>query len=135
VGSELLVLDTDVASLWWRGRLPRSLQQELLRRVIALTFVTHAEWWQWTYVRRWGQRRIDELRGFAGNFELIACDDDVVKAWGRLSGSAMAAGTTVPANDCWIAACCVVHGYPLLSGNLKQFGLLESYGLRLLHPD
>ena len=34
------------------------------------------------------------------------------KTWGRLSGLALQAGITVPANDCWVAACCVSHDYP-----------------------
>jgi predicted nucleic acid-binding protein len=97
-----VVLDTDIASLLWRGKLAPPVHGKLRGRIPA------------------------------HSFQLLHCDYEVVKAWGRLSGSAIAAGTTVPANDCWIAACCVVHDYPLLSGNAKQFAFLEPFGLRLL---
>jgi toxin FitB len=126
------VLDTDIASLLWRSKLEPTAHEKLRDRIPTLTFVTHAEWWQWSHVRRWGRPRVDELLRYAHSFQLLHCDYEVVKAGGRLSGSAMAAGTTVPANDCWIAACCVVHDYPLLSGNAKQFAFLEPFGLRLL---
>jgi toxin FitB len=126
-----VVLDTDVASLLWRGQLEPADRQKLLGRTPTLAFATVAEFWQGAYKRNWGQQEIARLKGYYEKFELIPCDFDVVKTWGKLSGLAMAAGTPVPANDCWIAACCVSHDYPLLTHD-KHFRVLEQYGLRLL---
>jgi predicted nucleic acid-binding protein len=39
--------------------------------------------------------------------------DGIAEAYAELSGGAGRGGHTVPANDCWIAACCVTHGIPL----------------------
>jgi predicted nucleic acid-binding protein len=50
----------------------------------------------------------------------------------ELELQAGARGQVVPADDCWIAACCVVHALPLLSRNRKHFEPLEAYGLELL---
>jgi predicted nucleic acid-binding protein len=43
-----------------------------------------------------------------------------------------AARITVPANDAWVAACCVTFGYPLLTLDRKHFEPLAVFGLRLL---
>ena len=41
------------------------------------------------------------------------------------------AGAQVPNNDCWIAACCVVHNLPLLTHD-QDFKPLAAQGLTLL---
>lgn len=126
-----VVLDTDVASKLWRSKLDRSSQQKLIGMTPVLTYITLAEWWQWAHRRGWGPGKISEMRAYAGNFELLHCDNEVVKTWGRLSGLAMKAGAQVPNNDCWIAACCVVHSLPLLTHD-QDFKPLEAQGLVLL---
>jgi predicted nucleic acid-binding protein len=52
--------------------------------------------------------------------------------YARLRGQAAVSGHTVPANDCWIAACCVSHDLPLLTRDRKHFEPLEPLGLQLL---
>ena len=104
-----VILDTDVASLIWRGQLEPEDHQKLVGRTAALTFVTVAEFWRGAYKDNWGQQQITRLTEYYGKYELIPCDFAVVKEWGRLSGFARAAGTPVPANDCWVATCCVTH--------------------------
>jgi predicted nucleic acid-binding protein len=126
-----VVLDTDVASKLWRNKLDQPTRDKLIGMAPVLTYVTIAEWWQWAHHRSWGLVKIHEMRTFAGAFELLTCDNEVVRAWGRLSGLAMKAGTAVPGNDCWIAACCVVHGLPLLTHD-QDFKPLEAHGLTLL---
>jgi predicted nucleic acid-binding protein len=128
------VLDTDVASLLWRGKLGPEQHQKLVGRTVALTFVTVAEFLRGAYKANWDrdQQQMARLTAFYEKFDLIRCDFDIVKTWGKLSGLALQAGITVPANDCWVAACCVSHDYPLLTRNDKHFKVLEQYGLRLL---
>ena len=43
----------------------------------------------------------------------------------------MKAGAQVPNNDCWIAACCVVHNHPLLTHH-QDFKPLAAQGYTLL---
>jgi toxin FitB len=126
-----VVLDTDVASKLWRNKLDEPSQQKLVGMTLVLTYITIAEWWQWAHHRGWSQAKIGDMRTYAGNFELLLCDNEVVKTWGRLYGLAMKAGTTVPGNDCWIAACCVVHDLPLLTHD-DDFKPLAAQGLMLL---
>jgi predicted nucleic acid-binding protein len=127
-----VVLDTCIASLLWRKKLQPEHRQKLIGRTAVLTFVTVAEFWRGAYKANWDQAQIAKLQAFYGQFELIPCDFDIVKTWGKLSGLALQAGITVPANDCWIAACCVSHSYPLLTHNDKHFKALEQHGLKLL---
>jgi predicted nucleic acid-binding protein len=49
-----------------------------------------------------------------------------------LRGEAAADGHMIGPNDCWIAACCVGHGLPLLTRNRKHFQPLEPLGLVLV---
>ncbi len=118
-------------TVWAIGLSQQLDQSQGLRSTPVLTYITIAEWWQWAHTRGWGQTKISEILTYAGNFELLHCDNEVVKAWGRLSGLAMKAGTTVPGNDCWIAACCVVHNLPLLTHD-DVFKPLAALGLTLL---
>jgi hypothetical protein len=58
-----VVLDTDVASQSFRGRLPSALAARLVGRQPLLTFVTIGELTQWAGLRDWGPRRLAELDG------------------------------------------------------------------------
>jgi toxin FitB len=129
-----VVLDTDVASFLWRGKLEPEHHRKLVGRTAMLTFVTIAEFLRGAHKANWDQdpQQMARLTAFYEKFELIRCDFDIVKTWGKLSGLASQTGITVPANDCWVAACCVSHDYPLVTRNDKHFKALEQYGLRLL---
>jgi len=52
-----VVLDTDVASLLLKQRLPAQLASRLNGQPIIITFVTLAELTQWAELRRWGTVR------------------------------------------------------------------------------
>lgn len=61
-----VVLDTDVASLSYKGRLPGSLAARLLGQEVCVTFVTIGELSRWAEKRRWGTRARTELVGWLG---------------------------------------------------------------------
>jgi toxin FitB len=80
--------------------------------------------------RGWRPAKISEMRTYASDFELLHCDNEVVKTWGGVR-TRHEAGAQVPNNDCWIAACCVVHNLPLLTHD-QDFKPLAAQGLTLL---
>jgi toxin FitB len=127
-----VVVDTDITSLLWRDRLPDAVRTMLIGRTPFIAFVTVAEFWRGAYRAGWSRARIDEGVAWYEQFQRLHCTGDVVKQWGRLSGMASRDGHTVPTNDGWIAACCVVAGYPLLTGNRRHFEPLQRHGLELV---
>jgi predicted nucleic acid-binding protein len=116
-----VVLDTDVASRIIKRQLDGPLAAKLTGLGWCVTFVTVGELWQWATMRSWGRRTREELEHWPGG--VVALDSDAVisQEWGRLSAEARRRGRPRPANDTWIAACCLVHGLPLATLNLKDF--------------
>jgi predicted nucleic acid-binding protein len=128
-----VALDTDVASRIWRKD-TAGFADRLVGHTPVLTFITVAEMWQGAHHAGWGRQKLVRLREFCSTFAWLHCHGDVIHTWGRLAGQAMRGGHTISHNDCWIAACCVSEGVPLLTGNTKDFQPLVdlNLGLRLL---
>ena len=131
-----VVLDTDVASLSYRGRLPASLAVQLVGQEICVTFVTVGELARWAEKRHWGTRARTELVDWLGHAVVLPYDQRVAWKWGRLSVQSERRGRTRPINDTWIAACCLIADLPLATLNLKDFeDFAEHDGLHLIRAD
>ncbi|MEO3750763.1 hypothetical protein [Streptomyces sp. B6B3] len=90
-----VVLDTDVASLIHKGKLPGSLAARLVGRRPLITFVTFGGLTQWTELRAWGGRRRQELADWLSGMPVLPADDAVASTWGKLA----AAATLVPTKE------------------------------------
>jgi predicted nucleic acid-binding protein len=131
-----VVLDTDVASLSYKGRVPTSLATRLIGQEVCVTFVTIGELSRWAAKRRWGTRARTELVEWLGRSVVLSYDERVAWEWGQLSVHAERRGLARPINDTWIAACCLVADLPLATLNLKDFhDFAEHDGLRLISPN
>ena len=119
--SPYVAIDTDVASLAFRDRLPPTLAARLAGRTLCVSFVTVAELTVWTEVRHWGSRNRANLHDWLGTFVRLPYDDDVATTWGHIQAAAILRGRTRPANDTWIAACCLQRGIPLATRNIKDY--------------
>ena len=129
----LIVLDTDAASLLQKGRLPVDLTPHLIGVTLAVSFVTVGELYKWAERRSWGARTRDKLETWLHTVVVIPADRDVTRAWGAIAARADERGRPRPANDSWIAACCIAKGLPLLTLNLRDFEDFEANdGLQLL---
>jgi predicted nucleic acid-binding protein len=127
------VLDIDVASRLHRNTLTGPLVTRLIGREPLITFVTFGELAKWAEIRNWGQRRREELTGWLARIAVLPGDEAVAAAWGRLSAAAIRRGRPRPVNDMWIAACCLTHGVPLATLNLKDYeDFKQHHGLRIL---
>jgi toxin FitB len=130
----LIVLDTDVASALLRRRAPDTLARQLADNVPAITFVTLGELTKWTLVRRWGPRSLKAMSAFLAELLVIPYDRRVATRWGEIQAYAQLRGRPRPANDSWIAACCLVRDVPLATFNIKDYAdFAEHEGLELLH--
>ncbi|MGH3503607.1 MAG: type II toxin-antitoxin system VapC family toxin [Nocardioidaceae bacterium] len=133
---EYAVLDTDVASLAFKDDLPPAwVAENLAGRVTAVTFVTVGELLKWSEWRSWGLRRRSELSDWLGRQVILDSDHEVSQTWAYLSAQAMQRGRPRPANDTWVAACCLAEDMPLATFNVKDFEDFAEYdGLVLLGP-
>lgn len=128
-----VVLDTDVASLIHKRKLPIPLRARLMGRRPLITFVTLGELTKWTMVRQWGSRSRQELADWLSPLAVLPGDDGVAVTWGRLSAAAHRRGCPRPQNDMWIAACCLTHDLPLATMNVKDYlDFADHHGLRLI---
>jgi predicted nucleic acid-binding protein len=128
-----VVLDTDVASKIIKNQLRAPLSPLLVGLSWCVTFVTVGELWQWAEVRGWGQPSRSRLEHWLENVVVIDSDDQVSRTWGQMSAFARKRGRPRPANDSWIAACCLSRNVPLATGNIKDYAdYAEPEGLRLI---
>jgi predicted nucleic acid-binding protein len=111
-----VVLDTDVASRAIKGQLGDPMAARLTGAAWCVTFVTVGELWQWATTRSWGPRTCEQLEQWLGRVVVLHSDDATSRAWGRISAAARRRGRPRPANDSWIAACCLAH--PVRPGHL-----------------
>lgn len=133
---DYVVLDTNIASLSFKGEVPAPLTARLLGRVPLVTFVTVGELAKWSEMRSWGVRRRGALERWVAHRAIIFPDENVARIWGRLSAAAERRGRPRPENDTWIAACCLAEGVPLATLNVKDFvDFAEFHGLVLFGPD
>lgn len=127
-----VVVDTDVTSLMWRAALPPEIERRFVGQRLVVTFITKGEALDGAY-RRWDVATREELRAFyEQTFGMLEWDEQIPDSYARLRAAAALRGYSVAHNDCWIAACCVSHGLPLVTRNRRHFEPLESLGLRLL---
>ena len=88
---------------------------------------------KWAEIRNWGQRRRGELTNRLSHIAVLPGDEAVAATWGRLSAAAVPRGRPRPVNDMWVAVCCLTHGIPLATLNLKDYEDFDQYhGLRIL---
>ena len=128
-----IVLDTDVASLSYKGRLPMPPAARLVGHEVCVTFVTIGELARWAEKRHWGTGARSELTRWLGNTIVLPYDERVAWKWGQLSVLSERRGRARPINDTWIAACCLIAGLPLATQNLKDFtDFAEHDGLRMI---
>ena len=120
--AEAVVADTDVVSHLMRGTLADALAARLRERTLLVTFITVGELFRGATHARWGQRRTAALADWVSRVPVMQGSEDVARRWGRLTGAALRSGRPLPANDAWVAACCLAKGLPLATLNLRHYG-------------
>lgn len=130
-----VVLDTDVASRSFNGRLPAALAARLAGKQPLITFVTVGELTQWTRLRHWGPRNRAMIEQWLADKPVIAGGKSIGAIWGELSAAATQRGRPRPVNDTWVAACCLAYDLPLATLNVKDFADFAEYdSLSLIRP-
>ena len=127
--TDAIVLDTDVVSRLLRGTLTEDLAARLIGLTVIVTFVTAGELFRGAAHARWGRRRLGALTSWLQEVPVLPADSAVARRWGEITGLALRAGRPLPANDAWIAACCLVHGLALATYNPRHFAEIEELQL------
>lgn len=131
-----VVLDTDVASLAFRRRLPPTMTGRLARKIWCLSFVTVAEMTQWARLRDWAPCNYGALTEWLSGLVFLDATWETARTWGNLSADGRRRGRTRPINDTWISACCLSEGLPLATLNVKDFAdFADHNGLVLVGDD
>lgn len=135
-----LLIDTDVVSYWLMGAdHGRAFISLTAGHEQAVSFATYGELLANAHRRRWGARRIEDLRSRLKSFVVVPYTSQVVELWAemhaKLSGHLQKGGT----NDLWTAACALAlrPHLPVVTNNLSDFGTISKSfpDLRLIHPD
>lgn len=78
---EPVALDTDVASLIIKRKLPADMARLLAGRLTIITFVTLGELTRWVEQRQWGPRRRELLTQWLAGKHVLHSDDIVARTW------------------------------------------------------
>lgn len=128
-----VVVDTDVASALIRRSIEPAMARALSRGPLCITFVTVGELFLWTQLRGWGASSRERVRAWLHGVTVIDSDERVSQTWGEVAAFARRRGRPRPLNDSWVAACCLAHGLPLATSNVKDYlDYVEHEGLELV---
>ena len=116
-----VVLDTDVASSLFVGRLEPRMAACVAGAELIVTFVTLGELMRWPEANQWGGDRRSRLERWVEALIVLHSDELIAHQWARSTGRALVQGSPRPDNDAWIAACCRVYDLPLATFNVKDF--------------
>ena len=128
-----IILDTDVASLVIKQRLPATLTRQLLAAESGITFVTYGELTRWSIMRQWGTTRRSALDALAGGAPHAPLHRRRRTDLGRDLRPRHPSRRPRPQNDTSIAAAYLAYALPFATLNVKDFSdFAEHEGLVLV---
>ncbi len=114
--SELLLLDTSVASEKFRGTFDEVRYGHIFaNRTAVLPLPAVAELLQLPLRRGWGQDRATELRLFIKGFTILVPSETTAELWANIRARCARVGIAAGENDTWIAATAMESGCELVS--------------------
>lgn len=131
----VVLLDTTVASLLHPKKQNdtrrASYEPHMQGQILALSFQSVAELWQWAEENNWGSHEKQRLETFVQEFLIIPYDVEIAKAWARLNVHCKKIGRRLEAGDAWIAAAAIRFNLPLLTHD-KDFTRLHHQQLHVV---
>jgi tRNA(fMet)-specific endonuclease VapC len=117
-----IVVDTDVLSYLFKNN-PTGLlyQSEVDGRSVSISFMTVAELELWAIQCHWGEHRLLRLRLYLGQFTVVESNPDLCLKWAEVMNAARATGHRIESADAWVAATALIHNFPLVTHNRKDY--------------
>jgi tRNA(fMet)-specific endonuclease VapC len=132
---QTLLIDTNIVSFILKRDTRASAYAPLLDgHRLAVSFATVAELYEWASIRKWGQRRQQELTETLATYLVIPVDIALCRQWGALRAEQQAQGTPMNTHDAWIAATARHYGLPLVTHNPKHFRTVRDLDVRSIQP-
>ncbi len=123
---DILLLDTNIVSFLFKGdSRADSYAPYLCDHILAISFMTVAELFQWAAVRNWGKRRTNQLEASLHRYTVLPFDIEVCRLWGEVRASGYAEGRPISSQDAWVAATAIQHNLPLVTHNPSDFEVLD----------
>lgn len=133
-----LAIDTDAFSWmhWGRGR-HAEFAALIAGHPLAMPFAVVGELKVFAIRAGLQQKRLDALDRAIGACVVIPSDARVVEVWAGLRSKLINQLKGEGINDLWIAACCLVHDLPIVTGNRGDFEQIQKVApeLTIVHPD
>jgi tRNA(fMet)-specific endonuclease VapC len=127
---DVVLLDTNIVSFLLKGdSRARSYAPHLQGRILAISFMTVAELFQWAFVHNWGARRMSQLETSLQNYTVLPFDIALCRLWGEVRANCRAVGRPISPQDAWIAATALQHRMPLVTHNPADFEAIEELEL------
>lgn len=127
---DVVLLDTNIVSFLLKGdSRARSYAPHLRGQILAISFMTVAELFQWAFVHDWGARRMSQLEASLQNYTVLPFDIALCRLWGEVRANCRAVGRPISPQDAWIAATALQHRMPLVTHNPADFEAIEELEL------
>jgi tRNA(fMet)-specific endonuclease VapC len=113
------VVDTNVVSYLLKGDSRAALYaKHVTGRRLCISFMTVAELYAWAILKKWGAKRIADLRSNLVQYVVLPYDDAMAWQWATVTALP---GHPIAAGDAWIAAAALRFAVPLITHNRKHF--------------
>lgn len=84
--------------------------------------MTVAELYQWAAVRKWGERRREQLtQRLKADYTVLSFDFRLCQIWGNLRAHRQSVGKPISSQDDWVAATALHYDIQLVTHNPKDF--------------
>lgn len=121
-----VLLDTNIISYILKNDTRANLYKSYLRgNILAISFMTVAELYQWAAIRNWGDKRIKGMENALRNFLVLPFDIEVCRIWGNIRAKCRSVGRPISPQDAWIASAALQHKIPLITHNPEDFNFIE----------
>lgn len=132
---ETVLLDTNLISFIFKNDTRAKEYSPFLKgNLLAISFMTVAELYQWGYVHNWQKKRIDLMQEELKKYLVLPFDVEICRLWGEISSARQKIGKPISPQDAFIAASAIRHDIQLITHNPTDFQMIDKLVLKSILP-